>query len=145
MPLALESEWGEGYCAILEDFQKLLVSRADHRIFICKQPTHEDWIDCVVLLIEQIHRHRGTQKRDRYLFGCWMPDGWQFTQYVHPAPIPRVKHVWLFGANKDRYNLKKKLKRLKEDNWDVKRFREHHLQPGDIVLLWQSGSKAGIC
>lgn len=145
MPLAMESEWAQGFCAILEDFQKLLVSRADHRVFICSQPTPEDWMDCLVLLIEQIRRHRETKKGDRYLFGCWLSDGWQFQQYVHPTrPIPRPKHVWLFGANKERYDLTKKLKRLKEDWWDVKCYREHRLRPGDTVLLWQSGAQAGI-
>ena len=143
LPLALESEWAQDFCAILDDFQKLVVSRAGHRILVCSQP-FDDWANCVALLTEQIHRYSGTKDGDRYLFASWTTEGWQFTQYVHPAPINRPKHIWLFGANRDRYDLTKKLKQGRETWWDVKCYRDFWLRPGDSVVLWQSGAEAGI-
>ena len=142
MPLVMESEWHRGYGPLLDDFQKLLVARADHRIFLCEQEP-EDWTDCVGQLIDQVCCYAGTQNGDRYLFGSWMADGWHFTQYiVHPARPSASQRVWLFQAN-DGYVLTRKLKQLKKDYWSVGRYRDY-LQPGNIVLLWQTGQDGGI-
>lgn len=142
MPLALECEWQSNLTAILDDFQKLLVSRAGHRVFLCSQSTAEDWEDCVEHLAEQIQLYRGTRDGDRYLLGCWTSDGWEFRHYVHPTAVPRVTRVWLFQAT-ERYNLVKELGRLSSDQWTVGRNRDN-LRPGNIALLWQSGENAGI-
>jgi hypothetical protein len=142
MPLVMECEWAQGYWDILADFQKLLVARSDHRVFICSLSTSEDWNDCVDYLIEQVRLYSGTRNGDRYLFGRWTSDGWHFRQYIHPTAPVVVERVWLFQATKD-YDLVRELKRRKRDYWTVKRHRDY-LRPGNIVLLWQSGSEAGI-
>jgi hypothetical protein len=143
LSLALECEWAQDFSAILDDFQKLVVSRAEHRVLVCSQPA-EDWPDCITFLVEQINRFNGSKDGDRYLFGSWTTRGWEFQQYVHPALIERPKHVWLFGANKEWYDLTKEVKRRKGHDWNVECYREHRLRPGDTVLLWQSGADAGI-
>lgn len=143
MPLVMESEWDKSYWGLLCDFQKLLVSRADHRVLICSQPTPEDWRGCIQFLVQQVHRYCGSQVGDRYLFGCWTPAGWDFTQYVHPAPLPENEQVWLFQANENEFVLVDKVKPQKIENWSVTQNHDK-LRPGDKVLLWQSGSEGGI-
>jgi hypothetical protein len=91
VPLAMECEWHRGYSELLDDFQKLLVARADHRVFLCEQESG-DWADCVAQLIKQICCYGGTKNGDRYLFGSWTSDGWQFQQYIAlPAAPSRVR------------------------------------------------------
>jgi hypothetical protein len=70
IPLVLESEWDPR--GILDDFQKILVSRAAHRVLVCWQPTPQAWKHCENQLLNQIERYRGTQKDDRYLLCCWV-------------------------------------------------------------------------
>ncbi len=50
LPLAMECEWSCG--GILGDFQKLVVSRADHRFLVCSHGSPEAWRDCVNDLVE---------------------------------------------------------------------------------------------
>ena len=143
MPLAMECEWHTGYDQLLGDFQKLLVAHADHRVFLCEQEP-EDWTDCVGELIEQVCCYGGTKIGDRYLFGSWTDEGWQFRQYVaHPARPQASQRVWLLQAKREDYDLTHELKHRKEDYWKVVRYRDY-LQPGNIVLLWQTGEDGGI-
>ena len=82
LPLALESEWDPA--GAMDDFQKLLVSRARHRIMILwvRKRTSADRL--VSSLIRQVARYRGTQSGDRYLFCCWVdrPDQLFFHSHV---------------------------------------------------------------
>lgn len=81
VPLIMECEWYRAYEDLLDDFQKLLVARADHRIFLCElEPEH--WDECVRKLIEQVRCYNGTEIGDRYLFGSWTVPGWDFRQYI---------------------------------------------------------------
>jgi hypothetical protein len=89
MSLALESEFGQTKNDLLWDFQKLLVSRANHREFLCTL-NKEQWnilTDCVE---RQVQHYRGTQVGDRYLLGNWESDwNWTFHLYVYsnsPGP-----------------------------------------------------------
>jgi predicted RNA-binding protein with PUA-like domain len=144
MPLAMECEWRTSRDDIVWDFQKLLVSRALHRIFLTSQPVHEDWVDDVEHLIDHIHSYQGTQNGDRYLFGNWEDiDGWQFCQYVHPMRPPAGNdRVWLFQALPD-YDLLKELKRKTTVDWPANRYH-NRMRVGQKILFWQSGSAAGI-
>jgi predicted RNA-binding protein with PUA-like domain len=142
MALAAESEWSPARDEILTDFQKLLVSRANLRVFLCCQEEPDDWTDCEQYLFQQIHDYCGTQIGDRYLFGNWTSRGWKFTRYVHPTKVPVVERVWLFQAT-GRYDLSEELKRLKGDYWLPKRYHDR-LRIDNIVLFWQAGTKAGI-
>ena len=140
VPLAMECELSPNYEAILEDFQKLLVSRAAHRVLLCKQEP-EVWSLCEGELIRQICSYYGTQNGDRYLFGCWMNDGWKFTHYIHQptSPTPR-KQVWLLQANPKDWDPIIEVKRGKRDNWHVK-VHVRFLQPGNTAIIWRSAYK----
>lgn len=55
-------------------------------------------------------------------------------------------NVWLFQANPDQYSLKDELPKLGTDaidRWAVTDY-EKIMQPGDTILLWQSGRRAGL-
>ncbi len=65
--LILESEWALRVRDILEDFQKLLVARAEHRVMIFQQETSQRVGDVAAHLDAQISAFRGTQPGDRYL------------------------------------------------------------------------------
>ena len=69
-PLALESEWRPK--GILDDFQKLLVSRAEHRVMVFWQRSADAYENCLDQLIGQIAAYHGTLRGDRYLFCCWI-------------------------------------------------------------------------
>ncbi len=83
MPLVLESEWNPP--GILEDFQKLLISRGLHRVMVCWQPTPQAWRQCLSQLITQIRSYRGTQEGDRYLLCCWIEDPEELSIELHVA------------------------------------------------------------
>ena len=58
----------------------------------------------------------------------------------------RQKQVWLFQANPKHWDLEHKLQTVSpsdEDDWTVTRYREE-MSPGDTVVLWQGGPKAGV-
>lgn len=86
MPLALESEWAPR--DIMEDFQKLLVSRAGYRVMVFWAQTVEARQRNVDKMITQIQRYQRTQKNDRYLFCCWVEDSDKFEieSYVVKQP-----------------------------------------------------------
>ena len=83
IPLVLESEWNPP--GVLEDFQKLLVSRAAHRVLVCWQPTPHACDRCFDQLVSQIRRFRGTREDDRYLLCCWIEDPEELRIQVHVA------------------------------------------------------------
>ena len=70
MPLAMECEWEPS--GILQDFQKLFISRARHWIIVCWQNTPALWEIYINSLIKQINCYQGTQSGDRYLFCAWI-------------------------------------------------------------------------
>jgi hypothetical protein len=67
MPLALECEWGN-QDAIDHDFQKIVFSRADHRVMIFQAYRLAPYFE---RLIKQIRECRYTQPGDRYLLLGW--------------------------------------------------------------------------
>jgi hypothetical protein len=82
VPLALESEWTPN--GAMDDFQKLLISRARHRVMVLwswRRPSAERVIGS---LIRQVAKYRGSQRGDRYLFCCWVenPAELLFQSYV---------------------------------------------------------------
>jgi len=68
VPLVLESEWSPNFRSISDDFMKLLLSRAEHRVMVFQQQTAAEVKNVVERLISQIQNFRPTQKGDRYLF-----------------------------------------------------------------------------
>lgn len=84
--LTVECEWGNR-AAVEADFDKLLLTRAEHRLMIFDGTRFRDSIDLIERLCENARRFRKTRKRDRYLFAFWKSqrknrDGFQFRQYV---------------------------------------------------------------
>jgi hypothetical protein len=73
VPLILESEWSHRYTDISEDFGKLLVGRAQHRVMIFQQNN----VDAIFRrLTEEVRNFSLTQVGDRYLFlGLNWPGG----------------------------------------------------------------------
>lgn len=80
VPLILESEWRVDSKGILEDFEKLLVGRAQHRVMIFQQKSDVKRISdrC----IEQVRRFGQTRAGDRYLFL-----GFEYTQKVFQPEV----------------------------------------------------------
>ena len=111
LPLAMECEWSCG--GILGDFQKLVVSRADHRFLVCSHGSPEASRDCVNDLVDQVRHYQGTKNGDRYLFAHWDSCGWEFRSYIHPAIAYHGQRVWLFQANNE-FILTKELKRRRK-------------------------------
>jgi hypothetical protein len=67
VPLVLESEWGIGLKNIDEDFSKLLLARAEHRVMIFQQKTFADVAKVCDFLGNQISAFSRSQRGDRYL------------------------------------------------------------------------------
>jgi hypothetical protein len=76
VPLVLESEWATDRKNILEDFGKLLLARADHRVMIFQQKNPLEVGRVYDLLSEQISAFSRSQPGDRYLLAGfnWTPD-----------------------------------------------------------------------
>lgn len=68
VPLVLESEWSPNFRSISDDFMKLLVSRAGHRVMVFQQKTAAEVKTVVERLVSQIQNFQHTQTGDRYLF-----------------------------------------------------------------------------
>jgi len=74
VPLILELEWGEDPETINDDFQKLLLGRAEHRIMIFSARNSIRFNNTVNDLITQIKECKRSMPGDRYLFVCWVND-----------------------------------------------------------------------
>lgn len=82
VPLALESEWSTDDA--MDDFQKLLISRARHRVMVMWSRKRTSGDRLITSLIRQVAAYRGSQSGDRYLFCCWVdsPEQLFFRQHV---------------------------------------------------------------
>jgi hypothetical protein len=68
VPMILESEWSPWPANIEEDFYKLLIGRAQHRVMIFQQSSAQA-LDKITERFRQIIRtFSGTRNGDRYLF-----------------------------------------------------------------------------
>jgi len=70
IPLALEVEW-HGWAEIKYDFEKLLVSRANHRVMVCSAGSRAGAETHLSRLRAMIEAFRLNQSGDRYLLACW--------------------------------------------------------------------------
>jgi hypothetical protein len=72
--------------------------------------------------------------------------GRDLSQPVYPSDSPVPQRVWLFQANPDFWNLAEQLEHRSvgdSETWLVTRYRDE-MEPGQPVVLWQSGEDAGI-
>jgi hypothetical protein len=66
--LIAEFEWNRKAEDLYWDFQKLMVGRADYRLFVFDQKNKEEVSHFMDRFVEQISMYQGTQEGDRYLF-----------------------------------------------------------------------------
>ena len=87
IPLVLESEWGQPADAS-DDFQKLLIARADRRVMIhaAKRGTSPE--QAIDDLIEEIRQSKLPQFGERYLFACWKEPEKEFVFKLHVVGHP---------------------------------------------------------
>jgi len=80
--LVMESEWG-GPESVKDDFQRLMVARAEHRLMIFGAYSERNAEKIIGELIEHLGRFEQSLPRDRYLFACWLNDKRAFMFRVH--------------------------------------------------------------
>lgn len=86
VPLVAESEWGNGK-AVETDFDKLLLTRAAHRLMVFDGTRIANCTEFIGQLRERVRQFGRTGKNDRYLFAFWLafPDGrdrFKFEQFL---------------------------------------------------------------
>ncbi len=72
VPLVVESEWNPA--GVYDDFEKLLVVRAEHRLLIFSAKTRTRAAERFVDLEQRVGQFEFTASGDRYLFSCWTND-----------------------------------------------------------------------
>lgn len=84
VPLALESEWTPS--EVVDDFCKLMVSKAKHRVMVFWASNRASASKKIKELIDEIVNSQLPKKGDRYLFACWIQgaDKFDFRLYVVP-------------------------------------------------------------
>jgi hypothetical protein len=83
LPLAAEVEWNLNIGEIAEDFDKLLQSRAQHRLMVFEQRTGPDVAMVLKALKARIRAYRSRQPGDRYLFAGYDFVGKRFVFDLH--------------------------------------------------------------
>jgi hypothetical protein len=88
-PLVAEIEWDRPG-AVMDDFQKLLLARADTRLMIFATANTTLAEKRTETLIQQIHAYSRTESGDRYIFACLdnrysddKPFNFSCREYVH--------------------------------------------------------------
>ena len=79
--LALESEWDQN--GIIDDFQKLLIARAELRAMIFQVRTENEKEMRFKQLREQIGKFTKSIAGDRYLFSCWVQESRKFSHETY--------------------------------------------------------------
>ncbi|MYE88565.1 hypothetical protein F4X33_06175 [Candidatus Poribacteria bacterium] len=84
--LALECEW-DYFPGVLEDFQKLLLVRADLRCLIFWSKTLQSTRESIRRLIDEVVGCRKSEHGDDYLFCVWVDEqmGFMFHPYTHES------------------------------------------------------------
>ena len=77
MPLVAESEWGNEN-DIYDDFQKLLLARADVRVMIFDGTRSPGYSAIFTSLAKYIARCERSEEGDTYLFAAWTPKKFTF-------------------------------------------------------------------
>ena len=84
LPLILESEWSPD--PVMDpDFQKLIIGKATHKVWIFTNKTPEDIESDFERYIKQIEIFKGTSIEDRFLLAglCWNPREFIIKFYMH--------------------------------------------------------------
>lgn len=83
VPLVLESEWKRTIGDIMDDFQKMLLARADRRVMIFGAQTEKEGMNIVFKLKEQVERFERTEPSDQYIFAFWCDEAAKFICYPY--------------------------------------------------------------
>jgi hypothetical protein len=91
-PFVAEIEWSRDG-AVRDDFQKLLLSRADTRLMIFQAWDEARVHTLVDALVEQVKAYARTQDQDRYLFAGYGSHTrcFYYREYVHTIPGDSVE------------------------------------------------------
>jgi hypothetical protein len=87
VPLVMESEWTPK--EVWDDFEKLLVARADHRVMVLWARTETQARTRIEELIKGVAAYRRTEPGDRYLFACWVDELDHFLTELYVSPDPK--------------------------------------------------------
>jgi hypothetical protein len=71
VPLIFESEWGIKLPEIEEDFLKLIIGRAQHRVMVFQKSNDQAIHDTNRRLVEMVREFSGSQTGDRFLILGW--------------------------------------------------------------------------
>ncbi len=82
VPLIVESEWDRK--GLMDDFPKLVVGRAEHRVMIFQAPNDETKEQDLEMFRDEIEGNSLKQSGVRFLFACgnWREKAFQFDQHV---------------------------------------------------------------
>ena len=83
VPLVAESEWSVAKGAASDDFQKLLMARADHRLMVLSAKRGHPAAEIIDPLIKEIERCESRERGDRYLFASWLEPSKEFAFRLH--------------------------------------------------------------
>jgi hypothetical protein len=90
-PFVAEIEWSNEK-AVIDDFQKLLLARADTRLMVFEAASAKQAEQRMGRLIQQVRAYSRTESGDRYIFACLdnrrsedEPYNFSCHEYVHPG------------------------------------------------------------
>ena len=84
LALVMECEWNWDWESIEIDFSKLVVTRADRRLFVFEQRNAENVDEVIERCQGVVRRFKGTIPGDRYLFAgyAWKEKGFIYRLWV---------------------------------------------------------------
>ncbi len=85
VPLILESEWDMSLKGLMDDFPKLVVGRAEHRVMIFQAKNKVKMREALREFHNEIEGNPMTLMGDRYLFACWDISKKEFIYRSHVA------------------------------------------------------------
>ncbi len=85
IPLALESELMPSQ--VIDDFCKLLVSRAEHRVMVFCAGNKTLMKSKIEEMIDEVKNSKMTEPGDRYLLACWIENKYKFYFELYVALI----------------------------------------------------------
>ncbi len=71
VPLILESEWNKAMKGLMDDFPKLVIAKAEHRVMVFQADNEGTMREALEEFHDEIEGNPMTLPEDRYLFACW--------------------------------------------------------------------------
>jgi len=81
VPLIMECEWTPSEAD--DDFQKLIVAKADHRVMVFAVPTGKNRDEKFSSLLLHVNANKHSLGTDRYLLSCWDNENRGFDHRVY--------------------------------------------------------------